>query len=105
MAMDASAGQQPQENLLLEPVENKPSESNSRLNSGFPRRSLSKLSSIDMFDFEPPDGGWGWIVCVVSFWTNATLFGIMNTFGILLVALVKEYGKEDDKSIAFKSCK
>ncbi|XP_002738534.1 monocarboxylate transporter 10-like [Saccoglossus kowalevskii] len=49
--------------------------------------------------FEPPEGGWGWVVCVASFWTNGTLFGIMNSFGVLLVEMLqdpdlKKYGAD-----------
>lgn len=34
--------------------------------------------------FTPPDGGYGWLVCFASFWVNGTVFGMLNTFGVLL---------------------
>ncbi|XP_070557441.1 monocarboxylate transporter 10-like [Ptychodera flava] len=37
-----------------------------------------------------PEGGWGWVVCFASFWTNATVFGINNCFGVLLVAILDD---------------
>ena len=56
-------------------------------------------------DFNPPDGGWGWIVCLASFWTNGTIFGILNTFGILYVQMLKDWDTGEDPEIAFKICK
>lgn len=103
--MDTNAGQQPEGNNLIDPIERKSSDGNGDQNGHFSKRKTSKQNSTENFDFEPPDGGWGWIVCVVSFWTNATLFGVLNTFGMLLVELVKEFGEEGDESIAFKTCK
>jgi len=35
-------------------------------------------------EFVPPDGGRGWLVCLASFWVNGVVFGMLNTFGILL---------------------
>lgn len=55
-------------------------------------------------DFNPPDGGWGWVVCIASFWTNGTVFGILNTFGILYVRMIEVYANGDE-DIAFKTCK
>lgn len=49
-----------------------------------------------------PDGGWGWVVCFTSLATNGTVFGIINTFGILFVVMRDEYGK-DDPNISFKT--
>ena len=54
--------------------------------------------------FNPPDGGWGWVVCLFSFLTNGTIFGILNTFGILYVKMIKEFDNGDE-DIAFKTCK
>ena len=58
-----------------------------------------------MDEFSPPDGGWGWIVCLASFWTNGTIFGILNTFGILYVQMLKDWDTGEDPEIAFKICK
>ena len=57
-------------------------------------------------EFTPPDGGWGWVVCLASFWTNGSVFGVLNTFGILYVKLLKEFDDGTNSSdIAFKTCK
>lgn len=45
--------------------------------------------------FVPPDGGWGWIVCLTSLWANGTVFGIINTFGIVYVQMRDHYSKND----------
>lgn len=45
--------------------------------------------------FVPPDGGWGWIVCLTSLWANGTVFGIINTFGIIYVQMREEYAKAE----------
>ncbi|XP_054718143.1 monocarboxylate transporter 10-like [Uloborus diversus] len=50
--------------------------------------------------FQPPDGGWGWVVCMASFWTNGTIFGVMNCFGVLYVKL-KEKFEESHEEAAF----
>ena len=39
----------------------------------------------------PPDGGWGWVVCLASFFCNFTVDGIAYSFGILLVPLVDSF--------------
>ena len=54
-------------------------------------------------DFRPPDGGWGWVVCFTSMWTNGTVFGVLNTFGIIYVAMRETYAK-NDPDISFKTC-
>lgn len=54
-------------------------------------------------EFQPPDGGWGWVVCFASFWVNGTIFGMLNTFGILLPQIKKELGG-DDPNVNFKIC-
>ncbi|XP_071955205.1 monocarboxylate transporter 10-like [Antedon mediterranea] len=41
-------------------------------------------------EFQPPEGGWGWIVCLASTWTNGTVFGILNCFGVLLIQILTE---------------
>ena len=56
-------------------------------------------------EFVPPDGGWGWVVCFASFWTNGSIFGIINTFGIMYVALLEEFSGAGEEDIAFKTCK
>ena len=39
----------------------------------------------------PPDGGWGWVICLASFMCNLITDGIAYSFGILLPELVKHY--------------
>ncbi|XP_013390816.1 monocarboxylate transporter 10 [Lingula anatina] len=46
-------------------------------------------------EFIPPDGGWGWVVCLASCWTNGTIFGILNNFGILFPKMLEAYAKDD----------
>lgn len=53
---------------------------------------------------QPPDGGWGWVVCLASFWTNGTIFGIMNCFGVLYVKLKDKFGDTHEEA-AFVTCK
>ena len=57
------------------------------------------LSSI----LHQPDGGWGWVVCLTSMFCNGTVFGSINTFGILYVAMKEKFGGRDS-AIAFKTC-
>ncbi|RUS74853.1 hypothetical protein EGW08_017377 [Elysia chlorotica] len=49
-----------------------------------------------------PDGGWGWVVCLTSMATNGIVFGLINCFGILYMALRDKYAK-DDPNISFKT--
>lgn len=55
--------------------------------------------------FRPTDGGWGWVVCLASFWTNGTLFGVMNCFGVLYVNLEKKFAETHHGDAAFLTCK
>ncbi|XP_052390769.1 monocarboxylate transporter 10 [Carassius gibelio] len=54
-------------------------------------------------EFEPPEGGWGWVVMLASMWCNGSVFGIQNAFGILFVSLLKEFGSERDEDLRFKT--
>lgn len=54
-----------------------------------------KPSQLSFGEFVPPDGGWGWVVCFTSMLTNGTVFGVINTFGIIYVVMVDEYAKGD----------
>lgn len=56
-------------------------------------------------EFYPPEGGWGWVVCLAAFFTNGTIFGIMNCFGVIYVKLQEELQKEYGEVSAFKTCK
>lgn len=48
----------------------------------------------------PPDGGWGWVVCLASFMCNLILDGIAYTFGVLFNPLVEEF-QSDRASVAW----
>ena len=50
---------------------------------------------VDSDVFVPPDGGWGWVVCLASLWANGTVFGIINTFGIIYVQMRDQYASEE----------
>lgn len=54
-------------------------------------------------EFEPPEGGWGWVVMLAAMWCNGSVFGIQNAFGILFVSLLKEFGSENDDDLRFKT--
>lgn len=54
--------------------------------------------------FQQPEGGWGWVVCLTSMCCNGTVFGSINTFGILYVAMLDQFGGQDT-NMAFKTCK
>ncbi|XP_062581636.1 monocarboxylate transporter 10-like [Saccostrea cucullata] len=69
-------------------------------NSGSLMQTLNRDDQEE--EFTPIDGGWGWVVCFTSLLTNGTVFGIINTFGIIHVFLVKEYAV-NDSSISFKT--
>ncbi|MBN3295105.1 monocarboxylate transporter 10 [Amia ocellicauda] len=53
--------------------------------------------------FEPPEGGWGWVVMLAAMWCNGSVFGIQNAFGILFVSLLEEFGSPDDEDLKFKT--
>ena len=50
---------------------------------------------VDSDIFVPPDGGWGWVICLTSLWANGTVFGIINTFGIIYVQMRDQYAQEE----------
>ncbi|XP_068610134.1 monocarboxylate transporter 10 [Brachionichthys hirsutus] len=54
-------------------------------------------------DFVHPEGGWGWVVMVASMWCNGSVFGIQNSFGILFLSLLREFGSEHDKDLRFRT--
>ncbi|KAK2883409.1 hypothetical protein QQF64_016992 [Cirrhinus molitorella] len=54
-------------------------------------------------EFEPPEGGWGWVVMLASMWCNGSVFGIQNAFGILFVALLKKFGSDQDEDLRFRT--
>lgn len=46
---------------------------------------------------DPPEGGWGWVVCFGSFWIHGVVFGLINSFGVLYVEILN---LTDDKEHA-----
>ncbi|CAH1799429.1 unnamed protein product [Owenia fusiformis] len=62
----------------------------------------TKSGLVHADDHVAPDGGYGWLVMFTSFWVNGTIFGILNTFGVLYVRMLKDFsnGSED---MAFKT--
>ncbi|XP_043961579.1 monocarboxylate transporter 10 [Gambusia affinis] len=54
-------------------------------------------------EFVHPEGGWGWVVMLASMWCNGSVFGIQNSFGLLFVSLLKEFGSEDDPDLRFRT--
>jgi len=42
-------------------------------------------------EFEPPNGGWGWVVTFAAFVINVVLIGSHNCFGLLYLDLVDEF--------------
>lgn len=51
----------------------------------------------------PPDGGWGWVIVVVSFICNATIDGICLTYGRLIPDLTKDMNIDVSKAITISS--
>lgn len=62
-----------------------------------------KIPEGDTKEFEHPEGGWGWVVMLAAMWCNGSVFGIQNSFGILYVSLLKEFGSPDDEDLRFKT--
>ncbi|KAK2189446.1 hypothetical protein NP493_106g02042 [Ridgeia piscesae] len=61
--------------------------------------SKEKMAAQSCKGFVPADGGWGWVVCWMSFWTNAVIFGMLNSFGIIYVEMLRVFDNgEDDLS-------
>jgi len=48
---------------------------------------------------DPPDGGWGWVIMVASFFNNFILDGIAYSFGVFL----NEYVQYFNESVGFTS--
>ncbi|XP_014668222.1 PREDICTED: monocarboxylate transporter 10-like [Priapulus caudatus] len=66
--------------------------------------SITKEDTDHPAEHGPPEGGWGWVVCIASFWTNGTIFGILNSFGVIYVKLLEELKeKEEQSATAFKT--
>lgn len=55
-------------------------------------------------EFVHPEGGWGWVVMLASMWCNGSVFGIQNSFGLMFLSLLREFGSEHDPDLRFKTC-
>jgi len=69
-------------------------------NENKPNGRIAVVDDVEVF--VPPDGGWGWIVCFAALWANGTVFGVINTFGIIYVSMREQYAK-DDPDISLKT--
>ena len=67
--------------------------------SSFQRKYSKRMSRRMSLAVPAPDGGWGWVVCLASCWTNGTIFGIINSFGVLFVVMLDEL----DGATSFKT--
>jgi hypothetical protein len=52
------------------------------LQEEYPMRSNENV--VETTAIVPPDGGWGWIIVVSSFFCNFMIDGVLYTFGIFL---------------------
>ncbi|XP_066212946.1 monocarboxylate transporter 8 isoform X1 [Saccopteryx leptura] len=52
--------------------------------------------------FQPPEGGFGWIVVFAATWCNGSIFGIQNSFGILYSMLLQEE-REKNRQVEFQA--
>ncbi|XP_076872789.1 monocarboxylate transporter 10 [Brachyhypopomus gauderio] len=71
-------------------------------NGGDSKGSAAEKAHVEP-EFVHPEGGWGWVVMFASMWCNGSVFGIQNAFGILFVALIKEFGSEADEDLRFRT--
>uniref|UniRef100_A0A8I3W8H4 Solute carrier family 16 member 2 n=1 Tax=Callithrix jacchus TaxID=9483 RepID=A0A8I3W8H4_CALJA len=52
--------------------------------------------------FQPPEGGFGWVVVFAATWCNGSIFGIHNSVGILYSMLLEEE-KEKNRQVEFQA--
>lgn len=70
-----------------------------------PARRRHSGSSLRNGNKKVPDGGaYAWLVCLASYITNGTIFGIVNCFGVLFLYLKEKFGGQDG-DMAFAICK
>lgn len=46
----------------------------------------------------PPDGGWGWVVCLGCFMAMVMLDGVMFTFGVFFLELQSYFGESKGRT-------
>lgn len=73
--------------------------------NGQQQQQLKKEKDESEATFEPPEGGWGWVVMLASMWCNGAVFGIQNSCGVLFKAMLTEFGQPDDEQLTFRTGK
>ena len=63
--------------------------------SGTPVQTDVNMDKSSSGDPVPPDGGWGYVVALTSFILQGLTSGMIYIFGILLVALLEEFGETE----------
>nr|XP_033800593.1 monocarboxylate transporter 8 [Geotrypetes seraphini] len=85
----------------------RPGEAGERLlqPGGAPEPSAPKESAEAGGAFQPPEGGFGWIVVFAATWCNGSIFGIQNSVGILYLLLQRDLQAEGelDPALEFKT--
>ena len=46
----------------------------------------------------PPDGGYGWVIMIASFFTNVIVDGVCFSFGIFYLEFLEYYGESEAKT-------
>ena len=54
-------------------------------------------------DETPPDGGWGWVVCLGALMVNFLTVGQQNSAGVVYSALLNEYSSQRGETGNFVS--
>ncbi|XP_054900534.1 monocarboxylate transporter 10 [Poeciliopsis prolifica] len=87
------------------PVGPVPAEEDKQENGDCKVDSADKASppAAEEVEFVHPEGGWGWVVMLASMWCNGSVFGIQNSFGLLFLSMLKEFGKENDEDLRFRT--
>ncbi|XP_072191657.1 monocarboxylate transporter 8 [Excalfactoria chinensis] len=71
---------------------------------GEPRTGAERGPSGAAAPFQPPEGGFGWVVVFAAAWCNGSIFGIHNSFGIIYTMLQSDLGEgEKDPTLEFKT--
>jgi hypothetical protein len=52
---------------------------------------------VTTFTVIPPDGGWGWVIVIASFFCNIIVDGIIFTSGMFLSDLTRAFGESKAK--------
>ena len=46
----------------------------------------------------PPDGGYGWVIMIASFFTNVIVDGVCFSFGIFYLEFLEYFGESEAKT-------